>query len=81
AAVRAGYSEKTAYSIGQNLLKKVEVKNRISELQSKRAERVGITQDEVLSELKNFAFADITQTLLLTTEGVMNLPVEVRRMI
>ena len=32
AAIRAGYSEKTAYSIGQRLLKKVEIKNYINEL-------------------------------------------------
>ena len=32
AAIRAGYSEKTAYSIGQRLLKNVEVKNYINEL-------------------------------------------------
>lgn len=81
AALRAGYSEKTAGSTGSENLKKPEIQSYISELQNKRAERVEVTQDEVLSELKNFAFADITQTLLLTTEEVMNLPVEVRRMI
>lgn len=32
-AVEAGYSEKTAYSSGQRLLKNVEVQNRIKELQ------------------------------------------------
>lgn len=32
AALRAGYSEKTAYSIGQRLLKKVEVQNYIADL-------------------------------------------------
>lgn len=32
AAIRAGYSEKTAYSIGQRLLKKVEVQDYIEEL-------------------------------------------------
>ena len=33
AAIRAGYSELTAYSIGSRLLKKVEIKNRVKELQ------------------------------------------------
>lgn len=32
AAIRAGYSEKTAYSIGQRLLKNVEIKNHINDL-------------------------------------------------
>ncbi len=35
AAIRAGYSEKTAYSMGQRLLKNVEIKSRIKELQDK----------------------------------------------
>lgn len=81
AAIRAGYSEKSANAIACQNLTKLNFQSYISELQEKRAERVGITQDEVLAELKNFAFADITQTLLLTTEQMMNLPVEVRRMI
>ena len=37
AAKAAGYSEKTAYSIGQRLLKNVEVKHRIEELQAELA--------------------------------------------
>ncbi len=32
AAIRAGYSEKTAYSIGQRLLKNVEVQNYVAQL-------------------------------------------------
>ena len=32
AAIRAGYSEKTAYSIGQRLLKNVDIKNYINDL-------------------------------------------------
>ena len=35
AAIRAGYSEKTAYSIGQRLLKNVEVKKSIKEQREK----------------------------------------------
>lgn len=33
AAIRAGYSERTAYSQGQRLLKKVEIKNEIKKVQ------------------------------------------------
>ena len=39
AAKRAGYSEHTAYSQGQRLLKVVEIASRIEELQSEAAER------------------------------------------
>lgn len=55
AAVRAGYSEKTAYSIGHENLKKPEVSSRISELKKKRTERTEITVDYVLSGLKEVA--------------------------
>lgn len=34
AAIRAGYSEKTAYSIGQELLKKPEIQNALKERKS-----------------------------------------------
>lgn len=60
AAIRAGYSEKTAYSIGQRLLKDVEVQNYISKRQKERSERTEITQDKVLKELAVIAFANTT---------------------
>lgn len=51
AAIRAGYSEQTAYSIGQRLLKKVEVQEAIQQAQNKRTTRTQITQDEVIRRL------------------------------
>lgn len=51
AAIRAGYSKQTAYSIGQRLLKKVEVQEAIQQAQNKRSERTQITQDEVIRRL------------------------------
>ena len=51
AAIRAGYSEQTSYSIGQRLLKKVEVQEAIQQAQNKRSERTQITQDEVIRRL------------------------------
>lgn len=48
AAKRAGYSEKTAYSQGQRMLKNVETRNFIEELtQSSKSARIA-TADEVL---------------------------------
>lgn len=44
-AIKAGYSKKTAYSIGQRLLKKVEVKNYIDEHLKK-------LEDEKIAEAK-----------------------------
>jgi phage terminase small subunit len=51
AAIRAGYSEKTAYSQGQRLLKNVEVAAAIEAAQGDRSERTEITQDMVVKGL------------------------------
>lgn len=59
AAVRAGYSEKTAYSAGQRLLKHVEVQEYIARRMSERAGRTEITQDMVLQELAKVGFSDL----------------------
>lgn len=59
AAIRAGYSEKTAYSIGGRLLKNVEVQNRISELQKDLQRATRITAVKVLEELGRIAFGNI----------------------
>lgn len=59
AAIRAGYSEKTAYSQGQRLLKNVEVAVRITELQGKRSDRTQITADQVVRELAKVGFANM----------------------
>lgn len=59
AAIRAGYSEKTAYSIGQRLLKKVEIKKAIAFKLEKAAKRNEITLDRVLQEYARIAFADV----------------------
>ena len=51
AAIRAGYSEKTAYSQGQRLLKKVEVAFVLEKERQKRAEKVEIDQEWVIKGL------------------------------
>lgn len=51
AAIRAGYSEKTAYSIGQENLNKPEIQRGIAEAQNKRSERAQIKQDDVIQML------------------------------
>lgn len=81
AAIRAGYSKKTAQEQSSRLLLNVMVQNYIAELKEERSKRVQLTQDEVLRELKAFAYSDITETILLTTEKIKDLPSEVRRLI
>ncbi len=48
AALRAGYSKKTAYSQGQRLLKHAEVAQEIGKLKSRREKRTEINADWVL---------------------------------
>lgn len=55
AAIRAGYSPKTAYSIGEENLKKPEIAKAIQLGMDKRAEKAIITADEVLSNIRRLA--------------------------
>ena len=59
AAIRAGYSAKTAGSQGERLLKKVEVQIALAEAQQARSKRTEITADNVLAEIAKVAFADV----------------------
>jgi phage terminase small subunit len=59
AAIRAGYSAKTAYASGSRMLRNVEVQSAISEAQAARAERTHITQDRVLLEVARLSFCDM----------------------
>ena len=56
AAIRAGYSEKTSYSIGNENLNKPEISEYIQALSEKRSERTEITADMVVKELAKIAF-------------------------
>lgn len=63
AAIRAGYSEKTANRIASQLLSKLDIQERISELKSKRNERVEINSDWVLSQLVDIHNLDVVDIL------------------
>ena len=56
AAIRAGYSEKTAEVQASRLLTKAKVQEYISLLKGKRQERTEVTQDMVVMELAKIAF-------------------------
>lgn len=55
AAIRAGYSAHTAYSIGQENLNKPEIKQAIDAAMSERQQRTELTQDYVLHNLQEIA--------------------------
>lgn len=56
AAIRAGYSERTARSQGQRLLTNVDIEECLQELITERSERVQITADAVLTGISSIAF-------------------------
>ena len=58
AAIRAGYSPDTAYSIGQENLKKPEVRAQIDKAIAERSKRTGINQDRVVVELAKIALVN-----------------------
>lgn len=69
AAIRAGYSERTAKSIGQENLTKPDIKAAIEQAQQKVSERLGITQDWVLSNLKTVAERCMQASPVLDRKG------------
>lgn len=69
AAIRAGYSAKTANRIGQRLLTKVDVQKEIQEGKRKRTIRTQITQDSVLRELAAIGFARATDYAFIAEDG------------
>ena len=69
AAIRAGYSEKTAYSVGHENLKKPEIQKAIQEAQNKLSERTEITQDMVLQELAKIGFSNMLDYMTITNGG------------
>ena len=65
AAIRAGYSEKTAYSQGQALLKKLEIKSYIeNRLEEKEKSRIA-SQDEVLQYLTRVIRGESTASVVV----------------
>lgn len=67
AAIRAGYSEKTAGSVGNENLKKPEIQEALQKAIKDRESRTEITQDKVLGELGKVAFskaADYSESIL-----------------
>lgn len=59
AAIRAGYSRKTAYSIGPENLKKPQVQQAVSAAVGKRAAKIELTADMVLDELRKLGFSNM----------------------
>lgn len=61
AAIRAGYSAKTAYSMGQRLLKNVEVSAALVAAKQERAQKTQIDADWLLTRLAEESTADVAE--------------------
>ena len=71
AALRAGYSEKTAYRTGADNLKKPQIQEAIQQAMQKREQRTEITADKVLEEYAKLGFSDVTDYLQVVTERIL----------
>lgn len=72
AAIRAGYSEKTANEQGARLLANVSIKKFVNDLKDKRAKRTEITADMVVKELAKIGFSNI-QDYIIGGNGISDL--------
>lgn len=63
AAIRAGYSPKSAGSIASENLKKPNIALRVEELKAKRSKRTGVTADRVIAELAKIGFVNATEVI------------------
>ena len=69
AAIRAGYSEKTAFSIGTENLRKPLIQKAIQQRKQAREQRTEITQDRVIQELAAIGFARATDYAKIAPGG------------
>ncbi len=71
AAIRAGYSKKTADVQGVRMLGNVKVQEALNKAMNKREQRTEITQDRVLKELAKIAFSNGSDFAKVVTKPVM----------
>lgn len=65
AAIRAGYSVRSAQQLGSDLLSNHVVRARVDELLAERSRRTGVTQDRVIRELARLAFVNAPDVINL----------------
>jgi len=73
AAIRAGYSRRTAEVSASRLLRKAKVFKVVTARKSARAEAAGITEERVLRELNALAFSDVSHYQQNPITGVLEL--------
>ena len=63
AAIRAGYSEHTARTIGSELLTFPDVQDAITKAQAERSKRTKVTAERIVEEYRRIAFADLRDVI------------------
>lgn len=71
AAIRAGYSVKTAEQQGSRLLSNVKVQTKIAKAMAERSKRTGVNQDRVVLELAKIAFVNPSELIDTSTGKVL----------
>lgn len=71
AAIRAGYSPKTAKVIAHEIMEKADIADAIAKAQAKQSKRTGITADRVLREYAKIAFANLSDIVDTKTGTVL----------
>lgn len=70
AAIKAGYSPKTAHAQGCRLLKHVKVKELLAQNAQKRMDSCGVTASMVVSEMARLGFSDVREIASWGPDGV-----------
>lgn len=73
--------EETATVKFNRLVRIGKIENYISEKRKAVMETLHTSHEALLNELVNWAYSDITETMMLTSEQVKELPVEIKRLI
>lgn len=74
AAIRAGYSEKTARAVGAENLTKPNIQTAIQERIQEREKRTEVTQDMVVQQLAKVAFSDLKEYVEWGPNGIVIRP-------
>lgn len=71
AAIRAGYSKKSAYAIATENLKKPQIKAAIDEAIEERRKKLSVTAESVIAELALIGFADMSDFVKVSDGGAV----------
>lgn len=72
AAIRSGYSPKTAKEIGAENLSKPNIRTRIDERMAELSKRTGVNQERIMRELARIAFVNPTEVIDMNSATVLS---------